>query len=50
MMREVVSLWLMPRDNKIQNYNFFPKMSKCVFLFGFIIFLAFRTVKLTDAN
>ena len=30
MMREAVSLWLVPRDNKIQDQNFFPRMSKCL--------------------
>ena len=46
MMREAMSLWLMPRDNKIQDQNFFPRMSKCLnvllCLFSYSSLLSFQ--------
>ena len=46
MMKEAVSLWLMPRDNKIQDQNFFPRMSKCLnvllCLFSYSSLLSFQ--------
>ena len=41
-----MSLWLMPRDNKIQDQNFFPRMSKCLnvllCLFSYSSLLSFQ--------
>ena len=46
MMREAMSLWLMPRDNKIEDQNFFPRMSKCLHvllcLFSYSSLLSFQ--------